>query len=118
MVLDRAGDEVVTRAEHPSQCKVVAFRAPAGKDDLGGTAPEQASDLIAGALDGRPSPLAVEVDRGRIAELLGKPWMHGREHLRRERRGGVGVHVDTMHRYLQFTLTLESGRHGVRHALP
>ncbi len=76
------------------------------------------SDLITGALDGRPGPLAVEVNGGRITELLAKPGTHGREHLGRERRGGVGVHVDTMHRYLQFTLTLESGRHGVRHVLP
>jgi len=58
---------------------------------------EQLDRAIDAMIAGGAMP--AEVDE-RIAELLGKPETHDREHLGRERRGGVGVHVDTMHRYL------------------
>src|ERR1700761_9198783 len=104
MVLDGAGDEVAARGEYSGERQVVALCAAAGEDNLCGAAAQQAGDLVPGALDGGAGPLAMEVYGRCIAELLGEPGTHGREDLWRERGRGIGVHVDTMHGYLQFTL--------------
>ena len=97
MMLDGAGDKVIARLQHAGQGQVIALRAAAGEDDLRRAAPQQARHLLAGTLHGGPGTLAVKVDGGGVAELLGKPRAHGREHLRRERRGGIGIHVDAAH---------------------
>ncbi len=58
---------------------------------------EEAGDGVAGVVDGGAGVLAVLVDGAGVAEVLDPEGTHGLEDLGEERRGGVGVHVDTLH---------------------
>jgi hypothetical protein len=102
VVLDGGGDEmrgfsrVEEGLEDAEECEVVALRAAGGEDDLGGAATEKAGDLVACELDGRTGLLALLMDGAGVAEVLDPEGMHGIEDLRKQRRGGVGVHVDAV----------------------
>ena len=91
----------------PASARLSPSVPPLVKMTSAGPASQQARHLLPRALNGSPGPLAMEVYRRRVAELLGKPWPHGREHLRRKGGGGIGIHVDAIHNDLQFTLRLD-----------
>jgi hypothetical protein len=88
-VLDASGDEVgglvFSGVERAAECaeegEVVALSAAGGKDDLGGAAVEQASDLIAGVVDCGAGELALLVDGAGVAVVLEKERAHGLEDL-------------------------------------
>ena len=97
VMLDGAGDQVISRLQHAGERQIVALRAAAGEHNLRRPAAQQGRHLFAGALDRTPGALTVEVNRGGIPKLLRKPRTHGREHLGSERRGGIGIHVNAVH---------------------
>jgi len=97
VVLDGGGDEVVAGVEDAEEGEVVAFGAAGGEDDLGGAATEEASDGLAGVVDGGACVLALLVDGAGVAEVLEEEGTHGVEDLGEQGGGGVRVHVDALH---------------------
>jgi hypothetical protein len=53
--------------------------------------------------------LAVLMDGAGVAEVLDPERAHGLEDLWQERRGGVGVHVDTLHYIILHSLVTNDG---------
>jgi len=103
IVLDSRGDEVergvggYSVVQDSEEGEIVALGAAGGEDDLGGAAVEQASDGVAGVVDGGAGELALLVDGAGVAVVLEEEWAQGLEDLWEKRRGGVGVHVDSAH---------------------
>ena len=96
-VLDGGGDEVVAGAQEAEDGGVVALGAAGVEDDLRLAAVEEGGEDFAGMVDGGAGTLAVEMDGGGVAEVLDPEGTHGLDDVVQERRGGVGVHVDTAH---------------------
>ena len=77
---------------------VVGFGAAAGEDNFLGARTNQRGDLFAGGLDRGAGALARCVDRGGVGKFGGEVGKHGVEHLRLDRRGGVEIEVDAVHK--------------------
>ena len=58
---------------------------------------KNSASVSRGAVDGLARLLAVQVDRRGVAEVLHPIGTHGLHHLRKQRRGGVGIHIDSAH---------------------
>src|SRR5262249_52804832 len=80
-----------------AQRVVIRLGASAGKHDLAGQAPEQASHLPPGGLHRASRRRAVEMRAGWISEMLFEVRAHGRDHFGIERRGGVVLQVEGRH---------------------
>ena len=50
---------------------------------------------LAGAVDGRAGLLPMQMDRRGVAKVLHPIRAHGLHHLWQQRRGGIGVHIDS-----------------------
>jgi len=58
---------------------------------------QEAGDAVASVVNGCAGKLALLVDRAGVAVVLEKERAHGLEDFGEQRRGGVGVHVDSAH---------------------
>ena len=61
---------------------------------------EEAGDGAAGLFDGAAGLLTWLMDGTGVAEVLHPEGAHRLEDFREERRGGVSVHVDAVHRFI------------------
>ncbi len=93
-VLDGGGDEVIAAMQKAVEGRVVPFGAAGVEYHFGVMALEELGNGLAGSFDGGAGLLAVEMDRGCVAEMLHPIRTHGLDDLREQRRGGVGVHID------------------------
>jgi len=96
-MLDLRSDEMVARYERAKESQVIALRAAGGEDNLGGSAVEEVGDRLAGVIDSRTGVLALLMDGAGIPEALDIKRPHRLEDLRKQRRGGIRVHVDPAH---------------------
>jgi len=101
VVLEAGGDNVVLLfgggelgGDGAEDGEIVALGASGGEDDLGGAAVQEARDGVAGVVDGGAGDLALLVDRAGVAVMLHPKREHGLEDFRKDRRGGVRVHIN------------------------
>ena len=106
VVLDGAGDDVDLShwhavgnmaAKDSEDGEIIALRSSTGEDDLGRPAIQEAGNGFTGAFDRGAGLLPVAMHAAGVAELLFHGGAHGFPHLRQQRRGGVGVHVNAVH---------------------
>ena len=81
-VLDRRGNEVVAGTQKAKERRVVALGAAGVEHHLGLMAVEELRHGLAGLIHGRVRLLAVQVDRGRVAETFHPIRTHCLKYLR------------------------------------
>jgi hypothetical protein len=96
-MLNGRGDEVIARVEQAEDGGVVALGAPGVENDLSVMAIEKLSQDRAGAINGLARLLPVQVDGRSVAEVLEPIGTHGLDHLRKQRGGGVCIHIHSAH---------------------
>ena len=89
---------MIAGAQQSENRGVIAFRASGIEHHLGSAAIEELCQRLAGLVDGRVRLLPVQVNRRGIAEMLHPIGAHRFHHLWQQRRGSIGVHVDSGHR--------------------
>ncbi len=80
---------------------IVGFGAAASEDDFLGPRADEGSDLLAGGFHSAAGTLTGSVDGSSVAKLLGEIGQHGVEHFRLDRRGGVEIEIDAVHKATQ-----------------
>ena len=101
-VLNRSGNEMIAGMQQAEDGCVVAFGAAGVEDHFCVVAVEKFGHDGARAVHGGVRLLAVEVNRGGVAEMLHPVWPHGLHHLRQQRCSGIGIHIDSLHRSISF----------------
>src|SRR6185369_11858557 len=97
VMLNGGGDEVVAGCEDAEEGEIVALSAAGGEDDLGGAAVKHAGDGLTRVIDGGACVLALLMDGTGVAVVLEVERTHCLKDLRKERCGGVSVHVNALH---------------------
>ncbi len=97
-MLNRRRHEVIAGAQQAEDRGIVALGAAGVEDHFGVVAVEELGQSGAGSVHGGVRLLSVEVNRAGVAEALDPVRAHRLHHLRQQRSGGVGVHVDSRHR--------------------
>jgi hypothetical protein len=100
MMFDRCRDKVIARRQDAKESEIIAFSPTGGEDNLGRTAVQQSGDSLAGTVDGGAGMLALLVNRAGVPVMLEVEGTHGLKDLRKQRRGRVRVHVDSLHRVI------------------
>ena len=79
---------------------VIALRAARGEDDFRLAAVEQPRNAFPGMLDSGSRLLPMLMDRRRVAKALEQPRTHRLEHLGKQRRRSIRIHVDSAHSFI------------------
>src|SRR5277367_1760788 len=88
---------MIARLYQSEQRQIIALRAARGEYNFRLAAVDQSGHTLTSLLDCRPRLLAVLMDRRRVAEIFEQPGTHRLQHLGKQRRCGIRVHVDAAH---------------------
>src|SRR6266853_660731 len=101
-MFDGAGNDMLFMATRsfndPEDGVIVGFGGAAGEDDFLGAGADQSGDLFTGGFDGGASALAGSVDRSGVGKIRREIGQHSVEHFGLDRRGGVEIEVDAVHK--------------------
>jgi hypothetical protein len=97
MMLDRAADGMIPGRNRTKNRKIVAFRATAGKHNLGRPAPHQPSHAPPSLFNGRTCLLSFLVDRRSIPKLPHQKRPHRLQHLWKQRSSSIRIEVNSPH---------------------
>jgi len=97
VVLDRAGNNMISRSHGTENREVIAFRPAAGKNNLRRAATQKPGNACPRPFHSGACVLPLLVDRGSIPKPFQKKRAHSLQHLRQQRSGGIRVQVNSPH---------------------